>query len=230
MDDGNAGPFRKSSRSLAGVKRTYTEQGGSDTDETLLLQLLGDDSWDDPEYKNEAKKDENESSSEEETEKNTSGYSKSGQILQKCSKSDQSLQKSSTEDQSPRKCSTSGQSSQKRSKSSQSSQKCSSQPLPPPLSLPSTSAEKRSKQPMKIDHFFKKGAVTKNPTKMAPKTVPNPFFKPKEPIVPENDQSPRKCSTSGQSSRKCSKSVQKCSKSGASSQPIVLENDAPGPT
>ena len=55
MDDGNAGPFRKSSRSLAGVKRTYIEPG-SDTDETLLLQLLGDDSLYDPNYENEGNK------------------------------------------------------------------------------------------------------------------------------------------------------------------------------
>ena len=185
MDDDNAGPFRKSSRSLAGVKRTYNEPG-SDTEETLLSQLLGEDSWDDPEYENEVKKDDTESSSEEDTEKTTSGCSKRGQNPQKCSKSSEKSRKRSSSDQSPRKCSTSGQSSQKCSKSGQIPQKCSksgspSQPLAPPLSLPSTSTENRSKQPMKIDHFFKKGAVTKSPAKV----VRNPFFN--KPIVLEND-------------------------------------------
>ena len=181
MDDGNAGPVRKSSRSLAGVKRTYNNPE-SDTDETLLSQLLGDDSLDDPEYENEVKNDDTESSSEEDC-------SKEGQSPGKCSKSSQKSRKRSSNDQSPRKSSTCGESSQKRSKSVQSPQKCSKsgasrQPLPPPLCLPSTSTGNRSKQPLKIDHFFKKGAVTKSPAKIAR----NPFFKPKEPIVVlEND-------------------------------------------
>ena len=48
---------------------------------------------------------------------------------------------------------------------------------------PEVVTENRSKQPIKIDNFFKKGAVTKSPEKI----VPNPFFKPKEPIVLKND-------------------------------------------